>query len=627
MCDRTDTAEWVKRAQLGDRDSLNRLAEAARVRLHEYVFRLTLNEDLTGDLVQETILEMLRIFGKLRRAEKFWPWLYGIAFNKVRNHYGKSWRRKTRAFTETGYEPTKPSRDDTLAEVVTDELRHIVLRSVEQLSPSHRAILTMRCYDHLSYSEIARLVGCSEIGARAMFCRAKRSLAHRLAEYGLGKHSLLLALVVFGKVTAANKAAAAQVAVSAATLEAGPVAALLALTAGRTGLVALAAAGTLAAGIPISIATHQESKPALVATSTSRPSELPGTPWLSQSPAQQECWYYFPTGDSTPVMIRLLESDAAGQTPRCRVLQNQYANHIFDERSGAVHITNYRIWQPDLSVMRLPTDGPDFSQFITAVEGKAGNMEPTAGNRRGLLVICKQRRDRENLSWHVDRHLNVLDEEYFQFSWPASMRVIDDRDATHARRWTYFRIEGQLGGKTVSGMGRLPFVHASTRRHYPWLKLSVGGRLAFVDTPTGARIYDHTGNVAARLVGGSLFAGLARPWMGLHAIDTVRRDAAEQRLRFDTDYDSTTGCATITVYTRALILVYTVNMMNDVVETITFFRDTVSASDRLGELRFAYLQDATEAEGAFATPAGISSGSSAEHAPGILWLERLAQGL
>jgi RNA polymerase sigma-70 factor, ECF subfamily len=106
MCDLADYAEMVKKAQLGDRDSLNHLAEAARVRLHEYVFRLTLNEDLTGDIVQETILEMLRIFGKLRRTEKFWPWLYGIAFNKVRNHYGKRWRRKTRAFSETDYEPT-----------------------------------------------------------------------------------------------------------------------------------------------------------------------------------------------------------------------------------------------------------------------------------------------------------------------------------------------------------------------------------------------------------------------------------------------------------------------------------------------------------------------------------------
>ncbi len=54
-----------------------------------------------------------------------------------------------------------------------DKLRQIVVQSVQQLAPRHRAVLALRCYDHLSYAEIARLIGCSEIGARAMFYRAK----------------------------------------------------------------------------------------------------------------------------------------------------------------------------------------------------------------------------------------------------------------------------------------------------------------------------------------------------------------------------------------------------------------------------------------------------------------------
>ena len=40
-------AELVRNAQLGDMECLNRLAEAVRVHLREYVLRLTLREDLT----------------------------------------------------------------------------------------------------------------------------------------------------------------------------------------------------------------------------------------------------------------------------------------------------------------------------------------------------------------------------------------------------------------------------------------------------------------------------------------------------------------------------------------------------------------------------------------------------
>ena len=44
MDDPADYIELVRKAQLGDKESLDRLAEAARVRLAEYVHRLTLEE-------------------------------------------------------------------------------------------------------------------------------------------------------------------------------------------------------------------------------------------------------------------------------------------------------------------------------------------------------------------------------------------------------------------------------------------------------------------------------------------------------------------------------------------------------------------------------------------------------
>ena len=85
-----DYAGLVQKAQLGDKECLNRLAEAVRERLYAYVYRYTLADDLTGDIVQESILKMLEAIGELREAEQFWPWLYKIALNKIRHHHRKS---------------------------------------------------------------------------------------------------------------------------------------------------------------------------------------------------------------------------------------------------------------------------------------------------------------------------------------------------------------------------------------------------------------------------------------------------------------------------------------------------------------------------------------------------------
>lgn len=617
----TDDVKLVRKAQQGDRDSLNHLAETAKVRLHEYVFRLTLDEDLTQDIVQETILEMLRIFKNLRHGEKFWGWLHGIAFNKVRRHYGKQWRRKALTTQEAGRNPTAHMANDTLTEVVTDELRQIVVQSVQQLPPRHRAVLTLRCYDHLSYAEIARLIGCSEIGARAMFYRAKKTLARLLSNHGLGKGSLLLALVAFGRLTAASKASAAQVAITSATLQVGPLAALVGTMTPKTSLIALAATGTLAVG---SVAIGPQNLGAVLPGGAGRTNVLPESPWQSPSTQRQECWYYFPEAGRTPVMIRLLEPDPDRTGSVCRILQNQYANYHYDEDTGAIRIQNYRAWKPDLSVMGLPTDDADFSRFLAGVQGYPADVELTDNRTDGLLVICHHEGDRAGRIWRIDRHLNVLDEEYFHFSWPETTRVIDNRDAMHRRGWTYFRINGRIGGSHLSGTGRVPFIYASAHQHYPWLKIDVGAESTLIDTPGGARIHDHTGRITQRLPGGSFFKGLPRPWMGLHCIDTIRRDAAERRLRFETIcYDDGTH-AKVTVHAEGTALVYTVDVETDVIETIELFKGTPAEPNRTGQLNLTYLQEMPEsADGLFNAPAEPRSRTVTTQGTGLLWLIEL----
>ena len=58
-----DYVSLVERAQLGDKQSLERLTELAEERLREDVSRITLNPDLTQDIVQEILLEMLKKLG------------------------------------------------------------------------------------------------------------------------------------------------------------------------------------------------------------------------------------------------------------------------------------------------------------------------------------------------------------------------------------------------------------------------------------------------------------------------------------------------------------------------------------------------------------------------------------
>ncbi|MGE5295312.1 MAG: hypothetical protein ACM3VT_10840, partial [Solirubrobacterales bacterium] len=480
------------------------------------------------------------------------------------------------------------------------------------------------------YSDIGKLMDCSEIGARALFYRAKKALTSRLSRHGLGKGALLMALVVFGKMTAASKAAAAEISVTASTISVGPTAALLATATSKTGIVTLAAIALVGVG---SVGDWGS----MIGGSSRRVnllSEIPD-PQSALAPDHRsehppsDRWYYFPEGPRQAVMMRLVDFDAAGEEPVTLVLENQYANYHFDYRTNTVYIKNYRMWEEGLRVRRLPTDPPRLTAFLSQMEDAPVTADHTAGltagrssNDKGMLIMCRLEEGREHMVRQVDRHVNVLEEEYFQFGWPQSARRVDDRDAIHRHGRAFFQIQGQLNGMTVSGAGCLPLTYyAASRMHSPWVDVRIGQKLRMIDTRNGAVIYNQDNRIVARYASGSFFKGFARPWLGLHSIDTIRRDAAEQELRFQTQYDPKTDQATVTVQSEPAALTYRIDMSRDMLDRLEVNAGQAADGPALtGDLTFAYVEDDETMEAQFPEPQVGASGTAKSNPQGMLWL-------
>jgi RNA polymerase sigma-70 factor (ECF subfamily) len=612
----SDFTELVKQAQLGHRESLDRLAEVAQERLYEHVYRITLRSNLAQEIVQDSIIEMFKVLDNLKKADGFWPWLCGIAFNKLRHHNRYMRRQRMVPLSEIGYEPFGEDKRDGLTELISEELKQIVATAMSNLKPRHRAVLTMRCYDDMGYSQISQLMECSEFAARMLFCRAKKALGKQLSRRGLNKGALLLVLTLYGKMTASSKAAAAQVSVTAATIDVGVAASVAGIVASKGTIMALTAVGAVAAG---SVALTDR-PPAI-----SQPDQLngfgSGSAITLTTRNIERCWYYFPDGVTGPVMTRWTKSGSRGRNSYCQWLQNDAGNYYFDKNGNTAYVVNHRTWNQDFTVRSLPTDDPQLTKFLARVQGGGGDMEHVYARGRGLLVVAQRDKEQGHGYWRIIRHHNVLEEDYFRFDWPAGSRIIDKRDAMHKLGWTYFRIEGAIAGQRVSGLGQMPFFHSTSKRHKPWLRLKVVDGLEIVDSSSGASISNAAGKVIAVYPAGSFFKGLGRPWMGLHTIDTVRRDAAEQRVWFETTASPGDDTARIVLTPPDGKLVYTVDLKTDVVKEIV-----ISGSDGIsGELTFSYLQDIGQAGEMFVEPSiGRRFASKRRQSAGILWLMELA---
>ena len=174
--------QLLSEARSGSRASMGRLAVIVRERLYPFVLRTTLNHDVTEDILQETLLSVVRQVTSLRENRRFWPWVFRIASSKIQDNFRRcrlhsNW--KTFLVRNHPYHPQAVG-DSLLEAKIHEETLQQVSDMVEQLSRQHRDVIHLRYYEQLPYAQIATLTRTTPQKARVQFYRAKELIKARL---------------------------------------------------------------------------------------------------------------------------------------------------------------------------------------------------------------------------------------------------------------------------------------------------------------------------------------------------------------------------------------------------------------------------------------------------------------
>jgi len=637
MIDEQALIKMVKLAQCGHESCMGRLAEEAEGRLRAYIYRVTLDHDLTQDLSQEALLQMVKSLTSLKKAERFWPWLYRIAQSKIQQYY-KTRQRKA-AISETDiYKDFLAHRagdrhEDGLAQLARKELSKKVMSAMQKLQQQYRAVLSLRCLEQLSYSDIGVAMECSEVTARVLFFRAKQALKKQLNQQGLSRGLLLTSLGLFGKLTTPAKAASsANVTVTAASVKVGLTATIIATAGTKMGIATMAAAAVGLAGVRGISALSEPSLPQRSQVSsvhyTTQMRHSNSGPSSSLSKGAFEQRYYFPDSVDGPILMRMQRWTPNKQKQQCAWLQNEQANYYYSPDEKRVYIHNYRVFWSSLKVWRLPTDRPEFTEFLSSVEGQTKGLVHDRDPGTGLLAETVDNRFVDALNFRTQYNYNCASEEQFQYDWAPDILMVDRRDRMHKRGWTHFRVHGRIDDRIIEGRGQIPFVYEACEEHPPWITLKIGQDLQIVDCNDGAFLrHPEDGTLIAAHPRGTFFRGLARPWMGMHAMNIVRRDAVEQRIWFDTRVAPNMKDVVVTLmYDKGGLntnLVYTIDAEKDILKDIRF---DIQKQTR-GSLVFEHISDIDGIGEKFKEPTVPHSETrGAEESPGMLWLISLVQG-
>lgn len=179
-------AELMLRVKEGDGASFGVLLDKHRAPVVHFLYRMVQNYAVAEELGQEVFLRVYRSRSSYEPTAKFTTWLFRIATHLALN-----------ALRDGKYERFKEQLDDDgaggAARQITDRRRNVeqdlvnearleeVRRAIGALPDKQRAAVLMHKYEEMEYSQIARVLSCSESAVKSLLFRAYETLRARLA--------------------------------------------------------------------------------------------------------------------------------------------------------------------------------------------------------------------------------------------------------------------------------------------------------------------------------------------------------------------------------------------------------------------------------------------------------------
>jgi RNA polymerase sigma-70 factor (TIGR02960 family) len=192
----------LARARLGDEDAFGQLTEPYRRELQLHCYRILGSVQDAEDLTQETLLAAWRMLDTFEGRSSLRAWLYRIATNRCLNMLRARDRRPQVSPMPQPPQPTRLAEPiwlepypDSLLEAIEDtapgpeatyQTREAVglafMAALQHLPPRQRVVLVLRDVLGFRGSEVASMIGGTELSVKGALQRARSALgAHRPA--------------------------------------------------------------------------------------------------------------------------------------------------------------------------------------------------------------------------------------------------------------------------------------------------------------------------------------------------------------------------------------------------------------------------------------------------------------
>jgi len=167
----------VRRALEADPDSFGELCRRYYHSLVAVADSILLDHHLAEDAVQETLAAACRQLPKLKKPERFGPWIGAICRNVARDMLRELQKQRKPVDTCHRHESDYQDEDH---KVILDE-------ALQQLPQHLREAVFLRYYNEMTYEQMSRILGATEQAIDGRLRRAKKKIAVYLKRKGFGR--------------------------------------------------------------------------------------------------------------------------------------------------------------------------------------------------------------------------------------------------------------------------------------------------------------------------------------------------------------------------------------------------------------------------------------------------------
>ena len=180
----------LDRFREGEARAFEELMRRHRTPIFHFILRSVKNPATADEILQDAWLRMIQGAREFQRASRFTTWAYTVARNLCIDHARKAVHRRHPSLDQSREDDGATLGDSVAANdagadrnAIGHQLQVTLVAAIESLPHDQREVFVMREYSHLSFKEIADVVGAPENTVKSRMRYALERLQSSLAEY------------------------------------------------------------------------------------------------------------------------------------------------------------------------------------------------------------------------------------------------------------------------------------------------------------------------------------------------------------------------------------------------------------------------------------------------------------